>query len=92
MSQAATIPTAPQAPAPAGALFGTGTGIFLAWAGGSLTASSLPMHETALPWATLGTFLALALLMWRAGSRLAGPQSHTAEHAAVDSGALRGPA
>lgn len=92
MSQAVTIPTAPQAPAPAGALLGIGTGTFPACAAGSLTTTSMPTYQTAPPWARLGTLLAPALLIWRPGSQLAGPQSRTAEHAAVDSGALRGPA
>ncbi|MGW0737650.1 ABC transporter permease [Streptomyces sp. NPDC002851] len=44
-----------------GAVLGIGTGIFLAWAGGSLTASSLTTYETVLPWLRLGLFLLLAL-------------------------------
>ncbi|NGO71174.1 ABC transporter permease [Streptomyces boncukensis] len=44
-----------------GAVLGVVTGVFLAWAGGSLTTSSLPEYETALPWGRLGLFLALAL-------------------------------
>ncbi|MEJ8654235.1 FtsX-like permease family protein [Streptomyces sp. MS1.AVA.3] len=46
-----------------GAVLGIGTGIFLAWAGGSLTTTSMPLYETVLPWGRLGTFLALALLI-----------------------------
>ncbi|MFI5520527.1 ABC transporter permease [Streptomyces platensis] len=46
-----------------GALLGVGTGIFLAWAAGGMTTSSMPLYETALPWAKLGVFLALALLV-----------------------------
>ncbi|MCX4825964.1 ABC transporter permease [Streptomyces sp. NBC_01142] len=45
-----------------GAVLGIGTGIFLAWAGGSLTTSSMQEYETVLPWERLGTFLALALM------------------------------
>ncbi|MEU0007945.1 FtsX-like permease family protein [Streptomyces sp. NPDC006314] len=45
-----------------GAVLGIGTGIFLAWAGGSLTTSSMNEYEMALPWGSLATFLALALL------------------------------
>ncbi|MGA5560330.1 ABC transporter permease [Streptomyces platensis] len=46
-----------------GALLGIGTGIFLAWSAGSMTTSSMPLYEMALPWAKLGLFLALALLI-----------------------------
>ncbi|MER6382382.1 FtsX-like permease family protein [Streptomyces sp. NPDC001250] len=46
-----------------GALLGIGTGTFLAWAAGSLTTASMPLYETLLPWAELGLFLALALLI-----------------------------
>ncbi|MFI1157040.1 ABC transporter permease [Streptomyces sioyaensis] len=46
-----------------GALLGIGTGTFLAWAGGHLMTSSMATYETALPWAKLGLFLALALLI-----------------------------
>ncbi|MFF4950897.1 ABC transporter permease [Streptomyces chattanoogensis] len=46
-----------------GALLGIGTGIFLAWAAGGMTSSSMPLYETALPWAKLGLFVALALLI-----------------------------
>ncbi|UYB38193.1 FtsX-like permease family protein [Streptomyces sp. Je 1-4] len=45
-----------------GAVLGIGTGIFLAWAGGGLTTSSMPEYETVLPWGRLGTFLVLALM------------------------------
>ncbi|MFB7666470.1 ABC transporter permease [Kitasatospora sp. NPDC056138] len=44
-----------------GAALGIGTGIFLAWACGSLTKSSLPQYEIVLPWARLGLFLLLGL-------------------------------
>ncbi|MFE3886712.1 ABC transporter permease [Streptomyces lydicus] len=44
-----------------GAVLGIGTGIFLAWAGGSLMASSITTYEMALPWGRLGVFLVLAL-------------------------------
>ncbi|MFI0716712.1 ABC transporter permease [Streptomyces inhibens] len=46
-----------------GAVLGIGTGIFLAWAGGGLTTSSMQEYETVLPWERLGTFLALALMI-----------------------------
>ncbi len=46
-----------------GAVLGIGTGIFLAWAGGSLTTASMPLYETVLPWGRLGAFLALALVI-----------------------------
>lgn len=46
-----------------GAVLGIGTGIFLAWAGGGLTTSSMHEYETVLPWGRLGTFLALALMI-----------------------------
>ncbi|WKX69171.1 ABC transporter permease [Streptomyces sp. XD-27] len=46
-----------------GAVLGIGTGIFLAWAGGSLTASSMTMYEMVLPWGRLGIFLGLALVI-----------------------------
>ncbi|MFI1303838.1 ABC transporter permease [Streptomyces sioyaensis] len=46
-----------------GALLGIGTGTFLAWAGGHLMTSSVATYETVLPWAKLGLFLALALLI-----------------------------
>lgn len=46
-----------------GAVLGIGTGVFLAWAGGSLTVSGLPHYTTALPWGRLALFLALALLI-----------------------------
>ncbi|MGX1848816.1 ABC transporter permease [Streptomyces sp. NPDC055299] len=44
-----------------GAVLGIGTGIFLAWAGGSMMASSMKTYEMALPWGRLGIFLVLAL-------------------------------
>ncbi|MER5362590.1 ABC transporter permease [Streptomyces sp. NPDC002785] len=44
-----------------GAALGIGTGIFLAWACGSLTGGSLPQYEIVLPWARLGLFLLLGL-------------------------------
>ncbi|KQV21721.1 MULTISPECIES: ABC transporter permease [unclassified Kitasatospora] len=44
-----------------GAALGIGTGIFLAWACGSLSKSSLPQYEIVLPWARLGLFLLLSL-------------------------------
>ncbi|MFJ5226697.1 ABC transporter permease [Streptomyces sp. NPDC088400] len=44
-----------------GAALGIGTGIFLAWACGSLTGSSLSQYEIVLPWARLGLFLLLGL-------------------------------
>ncbi|MGY5124958.1 ABC transporter permease [Streptomyces nigrescens] len=46
-----------------GAVLGIGTGIFLAWAGGGLTTSSMREYETVLPWGRLGTFLVLALMI-----------------------------
>ncbi|MFG3532388.1 ABC transporter permease [Streptomyces sp. NPDC047917] len=56
-----------------GAVLGIGTGIFLAWTGGSLTASGLPDYTTTVPWPRLALFLALAVLVgvlasiWPAG-------------------------
>ncbi|MFJ1747066.1 ABC transporter permease [Streptomyces sp. NPDC088116] len=44
-----------------GAALGIGTGIFLAWACGSLTGSSLSQYEIVLPWPRLGLFLLLGL-------------------------------
>ncbi|KOT84721.1 ABC transporter [Streptomyces rimosus subsp. pseudoverticillatus] len=44
-----------------GALLGIGTGVFLAWAAGSLARSAMP-YETVLPWTRLALFLVLALL------------------------------
>ncbi|QDY79552.1 ABC transporter permease [Streptomyces qinzhouensis] len=44
-----------------GAILGIGTGIFLAWACGSLTATALPTYETVLPWAGLCLYLLLGL-------------------------------
>ncbi|WP_323180916.1 FtsX-like permease family protein [Streptomyces sp. NBC_01142] len=46
-----------------GAVLGIGTGIFLAWAGGGLTRTSMQEYETVLPWERLGTFLVLALMI-----------------------------
>ena len=46
-----------------GAVLGIVTGIFLAWAGGGLTTSSMQEYETVLPWGRLGIFLALALMI-----------------------------
>ncbi|MGW1374777.1 ABC transporter permease [Streptomyces sp. NPDC002446] len=46
-----------------GAVLGIGTGIFLAWAAGGLTTSSMQEYETVLPWGRLGTFLVLALMI-----------------------------
>ena len=44
-----------------GAVLGIATGIFLAWAGGSLTGSVAAAYETVLPWERLGLFLLLGL-------------------------------
>ncbi|WP_327355218.1 ABC transporter permease [Streptomyces sp. NBC_01304] len=46
-----------------GAVLGIGTGIFLAWAGGSLAAGSMKSYEMVLPWGRLGLFLLLALVI-----------------------------
>lgn len=46
-----------------GAVLGIGTGIFLAWAGGKLTASSMPAYTTAVPWGRIGLFLFVALVV-----------------------------
>ncbi|MFF8368533.1 ABC transporter permease [Streptomyces lydicus] len=46
-----------------GAVLGIGVGIFLAWAGGKMTATSLPTYEMLLPWDRLGLFLAIALVV-----------------------------
>ncbi|WP_031482154.1 ABC transporter permease [Streptomyces bicolor] len=46
-----------------GAVLGIGTGIFLAWAAGGLTATSMHEYETVLPWDRLGSFLGLALMI-----------------------------
>ncbi|MEU5238114.1 ABC transporter permease [Streptomyces lydicus] len=46
-----------------GAVLGIGVGIFLAWAGGKMTATSLPTYEMLLPWDRLGIFLAIALVV-----------------------------
>ncbi|MFM9368175.1 ABC transporter permease [Streptomyces sp. Da 82-17] len=44
-----------------GAVLGLGTGVFLAWAGGSLTSSGLPDYTTTLPWPRLLLLLLLSL-------------------------------
>ncbi|MEU3709605.1 ABC transporter permease [Streptomyces catenulae] len=44
-----------------GAILGIGVGLFLAWAGGSLLASSWRLYETLLPWGRLSLFVAIAL-------------------------------
>ncbi|MER5864917.1 ABC transporter permease [Kitasatospora sp. NPDC002040] len=46
-----------------GAVLGIGTGIFLAWACGGLSRSSLPQYGIVLPWARLGLFLLLGLVI-----------------------------
>ncbi|MEU9119418.1 ABC transporter permease [Streptomyces sp. NPDC048506] len=46
-----------------GAVLGIGTGIFLAWAAGGLTTSSMHEYTMVLPWGRLGTFLILALMI-----------------------------
>ncbi|WP_156725381.1 ABC transporter permease [Streptomyces apocyni] len=46
-----------------GAVLGIGVGIFLAWAGGSLTGSSFATYEMVLPWGRLGLFLLIALVV-----------------------------
>ncbi|MFD0293028.1 ABC transporter permease [Streptomyces sp. NPDC127118] len=46
-----------------GAVLGIGTGVFLAWTGGSLTASGLPDYTTTVHWPRLALFLALAELI-----------------------------
>ncbi|MFD7667351.1 ABC transporter permease [Streptomyces sp. NPDC059788] len=46
-----------------GAVLGIGVGIFLAWAGGKMTAASMPTYEMILPWDRLGIFLAIALVV-----------------------------
>ncbi|MEO3973523.1 FtsX-like permease family protein [Streptomyces sp. CAU 1734] len=46
-----------------GAVLGIGTGIFLAWTCGSLAGSSLPAYRTELPWARLGLYLLLGLVV-----------------------------
>ncbi|MGD3108638.1 ABC transporter permease [Streptomyces sp. YGL11-2] len=46
-----------------GAVLGIATGIFLAWAAGGLTTTSMHAYETVLPWDRLGTFLMLALVI-----------------------------
>ncbi|MET9436681.1 FtsX-like permease family protein [Streptomyces sp. NPDC006551] len=46
-----------------GVILGIGTGVFLAWTGGSLAVSGLPHYTTKVPWPRLALFLALALLI-----------------------------
>lgn len=46
-----------------GAVLGMGTGVFLAWAGGNLTASAFETYEMVLPWGRLALFLAMALVV-----------------------------
>ncbi|OON80088.1 ABC transporter permease [Streptomyces tsukubensis] len=46
-----------------GAVLGIATGIFLAWACGSLSGSSLATYKLVLPWSQLGLFLLLALII-----------------------------
>ncbi|MFI1199597.1 ABC transporter permease [Streptomyces sp. NPDC020883] len=46
-----------------GAVLGIGVGVFLAWAGGSITATSLPTYEMVLPWGRLALFFAIALVV-----------------------------
>ncbi|MFP3991639.1 FtsX-like permease family protein [Streptomyces sp. E11-3] len=46
-----------------GAVLGIGVGIFLAWAGGSLTGPGFAEYETVLPWGRLGLFLLIALVV-----------------------------
>ncbi|MFI2237658.1 ABC transporter permease [Streptomyces chrestomyceticus] len=46
-----------------GAVLGIGVGVFLAWAGGKMTAASMPTYEMILPWDRLGIFLAIALVV-----------------------------
>ncbi|MER6049194.1 FtsX-like permease family protein [Streptomyces sp. NPDC001793] len=46
-----------------GAVLGIGTGVFLAWAAGGLTTSSMHAYETVLPWGRLGTLLLLSLMI-----------------------------
>ncbi|MFH9421793.1 ABC transporter permease [Streptomyces sp. NPDC017529] len=46
-----------------GAVLGIGVGVFLAWAGGKMAASSMPTYEMILPWDRLGIFLAIALVV-----------------------------
>ncbi|WP_438485790.1 ABC transporter permease [Streptomyces sp. S186] len=46
-----------------GAVLGIGVGVFLAWAGGSMTATSLPTYEMVLPWGRLTLFFAIALVV-----------------------------
>ncbi|MGW1201090.1 ABC transporter permease [Streptomyces sp. NPDC002536] len=46
-----------------GAVLGVGVGIFLAWSGGHLLRSSFPQYEMTVPWARIGLFLLLALVV-----------------------------
>ncbi|MEK2471619.1 ABC transporter permease [Streptomyces noursei] len=46
-----------------GAVLGIGVGVFLAWAGGSMTANSLPTYEMVLPWGRLALFFGIALVV-----------------------------
>ncbi|AJC55907.1 ABC transporter permease [Streptomyces sp. 769] len=46
-----------------GAVLGIGVGVFLAWAGGSMTARSLPTYEMVLPWGRLALFFGIALVV-----------------------------
>ncbi|MGK5547819.1 ABC transporter permease [Streptomyces sp. URMC 127] len=46
-----------------GAVLGVGTGIFVAWAGGHLLRSSFPQYAMVVPWARIGVFLLLALVV-----------------------------
>ncbi|MDG4863675.1 ABC transporter permease [Streptomyces sp. T-3] len=46
-----------------GAVLGIGTGVFLAWAGGSLAAGSMKSYAMVLPWGRLGVFLLLGLVI-----------------------------
>ncbi|GGR36430.1 FtsX-like permease family protein [Streptomyces netropsis] len=46
-----------------GAVLGVGVGIFLAWSGGHLLRSSFPQYEMVVPWARIGLFLLLALVV-----------------------------
>jgi len=46
-----------------GAVLGTGVGIFLSWAGGTMVSQGLPTYELLLPWGRLGLFLLIALVV-----------------------------
>jgi putative ABC transport system permease protein len=46
-----------------GAVLGTGVGIFLSWAGGTMVSEGLPTYELLLPWGRLGLFLLIALVV-----------------------------